>query len=167
MFPFIQVIEPNVHFIPKIGGGQAKEDQRTAAAEKRRSLQHGARVMIVEDEPILAENLKEILEHHGHHVMLIVASGEEAIKNFKSVQPDLILMDIRLRGVIDGIQTALVIQQTIAMVPIIFLTAYSEQSFPHLRAVNAENSAYLMKPYSPEDLIVLIDKILGRSERPV
>jgi CheY-like chemotaxis protein len=123
-------------------------------------------ILIVEDERLIAETLKEIVEEHGHTVVGIKASAEETIDLFHAASPDLLIIDIRLKGAIDGIQTALILHQTIKKVPIIFLTAYSKDHFPHLASLDPSLFVYLTKPYTDVDLLAAIQKLSGQSGRP-
>ncbi len=85
------------------------------------------RILIVEDEGIVAEDLKQKLTLQGHTVVGTVASGEEAITIAEQTHPDLLLMDIRLAGRLDGIETAGRIQDR-WQVPVIYLTAHSDEA---------------------------------------
>lgn len=118
------------------------------------------RVLIVEDEALVAENLKDILTSKNYAVTGVAASGKEAIQRVNETTPDIILMDIRLRGDLDGIQTAIILQNTSAQgIPLIFVTAHSPQQFPHLSAIKPKY-LYLTKPYSQEELLAAIDELL-------
>ncbi|MEA5503939.1 response regulator [Halotia wernerae UHCC 0503] len=83
--------------------------------------------LIVEDEFILALDLKEKLESLGHNVIDIVDSAEEAIEKAIELHPDLVLMDIKLRGKMDGIEAAREIWNCL-QIPIIYVTGYSDKS---------------------------------------
>ncbi len=103
------------------------------------------KIMIVEDKGIVAENLKNKLERLGYVVTDIVASGEEAIKKAFEDQPDLILMDIRLEGDIDGIDAASQIRKK-CNIPIIYVTAYADDETLK-RARVTESYGYVLKPF--------------------
>jgi CheY-like chemotaxis protein len=120
-------------------------------------------LLIVEDERLVAENLSEFLQKQGFNVVAVVTTGEEAIRVFYEQKVDLILMDIRLKGAIDGIQTALVIQQSIRKVPIVFLTAYAEDQFPHLGKIDTHMFAYITKPYVANEVVAAIVRLLSES----
>ncbi|MDI3548938.1 MAG: two-component system, response regulator PdtaR [Methanobacterium sp.] len=83
-------------------------------------------ILIVEDEKITAEDIKNSLNSVGYEVPAIVSSGEGAIKAVEEFKPDLVLMDIRLEGEMDGIQAAEQIRSRRG-IPIIYLTAYSDE----------------------------------------
>ena len=84
------------------------------------------KIMIVEDEKIVALDIKDSLEHFGYSVPCMAASGEDAISFIDKCQPDLILMDIVLKGKIDGIEAAKTIRDNYG-IPVIYLTAYSDE----------------------------------------
>lgn len=146
------------HFIENDKTGVSdvpKPEFRARASEAARKCQ----ILIVEDERLIAETLKEILEEHGHSIVGIKASAEETIDLFHTVNPDLLIIDIRLKGAIDGIQTALIVHQTIKKVPIIFLTAFSKEHFPHLATLDPSLFVYLTKPYTEADLLAAVQKL--------
>ena len=108
------------------------------------------KVLIVEDERILAIGMKRKLESAGYTVTGIASSGEEAIKNIKETNPDLVLMDIVLKGNMDGIEAA---QQIINLynVPIIYITAYADDEIME-RAMITEPYGYLLKSFNVNEL---------------
>ncbi len=111
-------------------------------------------IIIVEDELIAAEYLKEILEQHGVNVIDIVDTGKEAIKVCIEKKPDIIFMDIMLRDHISGAEAALSISQQIDT-KIIFLTAYTDQEMVDY-AVEANAVGYLTKPYNEGQIIATL-----------
>jgi CheY-like chemotaxis protein len=120
-----------------------------------------ASVMIVEDELVIAQDIKMQLEYLGYTVASTVATGEEAIALTKEDKPNLILMDINLTGTIDGIQAAWMIRRE-APVPIIFLTALSSSEMM-AKAQLLEPLSYLIKPIKPQDLQMAIVIALFRA----
>ncbi len=92
--------------------------------ERRRKMMH-ARVMVVEDERIVALHLRQQLVKLGYEVPGLAASGEQALRLVAAARPDLILMDIHIEGSLDGIETAARLP-TDDTIPVIYLTAYSE-----------------------------------------
>ncbi|HOI40151.1 MAG TPA: response regulator [Methanobacterium sp.] len=105
-----------------------------------------ANILIVEDERITAEDMKKALNSVGYHVPAIVSSGEEAIKVSEEIQPDLVIMDIKLEGEMDGIEAAEKIRSKFG-IPIIYLTAYSDEKTVQ-RAKITEPSGFILKqPY--------------------
>lgn len=117
------------------------------------------RILIVEDEFILAMNLKENLEWLGYTVVDIVDYGETAIEKATELRPDLVLMDIKLAGKIDGIQAAKEIWNCLK-IPSIYVTAYSDKSTVE-RATVTFTFGYILKPVSKEDLYVAIQTALN------
>ncbi|MDO9576905.1 MAG: response regulator [Candidatus Cloacimonadales bacterium] len=115
------------------------------------------KILIVEDEVIIAECLKMELELSGYDVCDFVTSGEEAIIIAKEKDPDVILMDIYLAGVIDGIEAA---KEIIAnkKIPIIFCTGYTESEIFE-RAKKLNPVAYLRKPIIAEEVKVVLEYV--------
>jgi CheY-like chemotaxis protein len=106
--------------------------------------------LIVEDEKILAMGLKKKLEKLGFSVTDLASSGAEAIESVKKVQPDLVLMDIVLKGAMDGIETAEFIVN-LHDIPIIYLTAYADDEML-ARAEKTCPYGYILKPYKDSEL---------------
>lgn len=121
------------------------------------------RILIVEDEQVVALDIETKLTHFGYRVAGNVMSGEEAIESALKLRPDLILMDIRLSGKIDGIQAAEIINKEIYC-PVIFLTAYSDDT-TLTRAKQATPFGYLVKPFKAPDLRCMIDVALHKHRR--
>lgn len=109
-----------------------------------------ARILVVEDEAILANDCKDQLERLGYCVLGLAASAEEAILKTEALQPDLILMDIRLRGKMDGISAAAIIHERYR-IPVVYLTAYSDLATLE-RAKITEPYGYVHKPCQERDL---------------
>lgn len=107
------------------------------------------KILIVEDELIPAYDLSDNLEHLGYSVTAIVDTGEAAIEQVQENPPDLILMDIKLRGDMSGIEAAANIRQY--NIPIIYLTAYSDDVTLGQAGLTAPYG-YLTKPAKPEDI---------------
>ncbi|WP_034607441.1 hybrid sensor histidine kinase/response regulator [Megalodesulfovibrio gigas] len=107
-------------------------------------------IMIVDDERIVALDIKNTLERLGYKVPAICSTGEEAVEKAAELTPDLILMDIKLRGEMDGVQAAELIH-TRQGTPIIFLTAYSDEKTLE-RAKLSEPFGYLIKPFEEREL---------------
>src|SRR5262245_11396391 len=84
------------------GDSPPKSINSSSAKKKPEELKR-PRILIVEDELLVAENIKEILQKGGYEVIAVISSGEEAIQEFTSLDPDLVMMDIRLAGSMDGI----------------------------------------------------------------
>lgn len=109
-----------------------------------------ARILIVEDEAIIAKDLQWRLEGMGYDAPLIVATGQEAVDKAHETAPDIILMDIMLLGPMDGIEAANRIRQK-ADIPVIYLTAYADEEVLE-RAKITEPFGYLIKPIGDREL---------------
>lgn len=113
------------------------------------------RIMIVEDEVVVSADLRNKLERLGYDVCEIVRYGEKVMDAVLQNDPDLILMDIKLKGEIDGITAAQALMERLKM-PVIFLTAFSDSATLN-RAKTVEPLGYIKKPVSPEDLRINIE----------
>ncbi len=119
------------------------------------------RIYLVEDENIVAEDLKERLEKHNYEVVGIADSGKAAIDQVQQLRPDLLLMDVRVKGELNGIETAIVIQSFFETpIPVVFLTGFSEKSFPYLKVL--DDYIYINKPYSEDVLVRSIERALSQ-----
>ncbi|MBF0336536.1 MAG: response regulator [Nitrospirae bacterium] len=108
------------------------------------------RILVVEDEGIVALEIQTRLQRLGYAVCAVVSTGEIAIKEAKDKHPDLVLMDIRLKGDMDGIEAAQTIQKE-GRVPVIYLTANSDDN-TLLRAKLTEPFGFILKPFHERDL---------------
>jgi signal transduction histidine kinase/AmiR/NasT family two-component response regulator len=117
-------------------------------------------VLIVEDESIVALDLKQRLQSLGYKVVAIASSGEEAIEQAANNQPDLVLMDIKLKGELDGVEAAQVIRARQGL-PVIFLTAYADAETLD-RAKHTRPYGYLIKPFEDKDLRTTVEIALYR-----
>ncbi len=108
------------------------------------------RILIVEDELIVAENLKYSLKGMGYQVIDIVTRGETAIERSRELKPDLVLMDIMLKGEMTGIDAAEYIFKDLE-IPVVFLSAYADDDTVS-RAKITEPFGYIVKPYLDRDL---------------
>jgi signal transduction histidine kinase len=121
----------------------------------------GPRIMVVEDERIVALHLRQQLIKLGYEVPAPISSGEAALKQVETLKPNLILMDIHIDGGLDGIETAALIPAS-AQIPVIYLTAYSEQATLD-RARTTKPYGYLVKPFSERELHATIQMALERN----
>jgi CheY-like chemotaxis protein len=120
-----------------------------------------ARILIVEDEKLVALSIEKCLKDRGYEVLPMTSSGEEAVQRVSQLSPDLVLMDIRLRGKIDGVEAARQIEAHFKT-PIIFLTAYSEESTLE-RAKLTQPFGYLTKPFEERTLQATVEMALFKS----
>ena len=118
------------------------------------------RIMIVEDERIVALDLRQTLESFGHEVITVVSSGEQAIAQAQALHPDLILMDINLDGTMDGTAAAQAIHDS-ERIPVVFLTAYAEQEILD-RAEASCPYGYLVKPVETRALQAAVRMAVAR-----
>ena len=114
-----------------------------------------ARIFIVEDKAVIAENLIAILNKAGYTVCGTATSGEQALLLIEKETPDVILMDIKLSGKLDGVQTVELINKKWS-VPVIYLTDFHDQETIS-RAKHTHPAAYLLKPFKSNDLLIAID----------
>ncbi|MBI2874778.1 MAG: PAS domain S-box protein [Firmicutes bacterium] len=113
------------------------------------------KILIVEDEGVVALDLRRKLVRLGYLVPAIASTGEEAVKNAQETQPDLVLMDIMLYGEMGGIIAAEYIYKHFD-IPIVFLTAYSDEDTLQ-RAKIAEPYGYILKPFEDRELYIAIE----------
>lgn len=121
-----------------------------------------SKLMIVEDESIVALDLSYQLQEMGYDVCAIADNGEDALLAARQHLPDLIMMDIVIKGAIDGIETARQIIQQFH-IPIIFLTAYSDHMTVE-RAARIAPYGYISKPYDPKEMRAAIRVALYKSQ---
>ena len=121
-----------------------------------------AKILVVEDENIVAIDIKNRLKRLGYAVPVIVDSGEEAVKQLAESEPDLVIMDIHLSGEIDGIAVAETVSKG-CKIPVIFLTAYSDKKTLQ-RAKITEPFGYILKPFEEKDLQIAIEMALYKHQ---
>ncbi len=126
---------------------------------------HSAKIIVVEDEAIVALNLRQQLRKLGYDVVATAASGEAALRAIAETWPDLILMDINLQGDIDGIETTARIPEEVRP-PVIYLTAHAEDATLE-RARRTKPYGYLMKPTFEQELHATIVMVLERRKSEV
>jgi PAS domain S-box-containing protein len=120
------------------------------------------KILIAEDEQIVAKNIEKRLTADGYQVVASVSTGEDAIEKAKRYSPDIILMDIKLKGKIDGIETADILRRNFQL-PVIFLTSYAdEETFQ--RAKSTEPFGYLIKPFDNKELNRVVELALYKNK---
>ena len=117
-----------------------------------------SRILVVEDEGIIAKDIKNILSFLGYSVIGIASSGEEAIEKAMEMHPDLVLMDIVLEGDMDGVKAAEHIRDRFD-IPVVYLTAYSDDTTLQ-RAKITEPYGYILKPFQERELYTTIEMAL-------
>jgi CheY-like chemotaxis protein len=120
------------------------------------------KILVVEDERIIAMDIQDRLRKWGYDAFDIASSGEEALRKTKSLRPDLVLMDIKLQGEMDGIEAAKKIQAQFN-IPIIYLTAYADER-TLARAEETQPSAIILKPFGEKVLQSTIQTVLNKQK---
>ena len=123
-------------------------------------LTNNIKILIVEDEILLAMAMKSTLNEFGYLISGIETTGKNAIEHVKTEHPNLIFMDINLKGLMTGIEAAKYIWESYK-IPIIFLTSYSDIKTIQ-EALSCEPYAYLIKPCRDEELIVSIETTMQK-----
>ena len=108
------------------------------------------KILVVEDEIIIAKDIQNILKTLGYDAPAIVLSGEEAIKKTEEIKPDLVLMNIALKGKIDGIDAATEIRNLFT-IPVVYITGYMDEERLK-RAKITEPFSYVIKPFNEREL---------------
>jgi DNA-binding LytR/AlgR family response regulator len=120
-----------------------------------------ARLFIVEDEPIIAYDLKLCVEQAGHEIAGMAETAAEALPQIAATSPDLLLLDINIKGAEDGIALARKVA-AILPVPFIFITSYYDaQTLERVKGVNP--AAYIVKPFKEEEVLANIQLALKKS----
>ena len=127
-----------------------------------KNIRSKASILIVEDNNIVMLELKNRLEDMGYKVTDTASSGIEAVKKAKIHSPDLIMMDIRIKGEIDGIETAGRIRKDLD-IPVLYLTAHSDEDTLR-RAKFTEPYGFIIKPYEERELFSTIEMALYKHE---
>jgi CheY-like chemotaxis protein len=127
---------------------------------------HHPKIMIVEDENIIALDIRSMLEDLGYRVSDIASSGEESIQKASTKKPDLVLMDIKLKGSLDGISAGEEIYKQLH-IPIVYITAYSDQAtLTRINDGKNGNTAIVInKPFDEGELQTVIDDTLFQKQR--
>jgi CheY-like chemotaxis protein len=118
-------------------------------------------VMVVEDEGLVALELQECLRQMGYNVPAVAVTGVEAVARAAELRPDLVLMDIRLKGEMDGIEAARQIMDC-QSIPVVYLTAHSDDATVR-RARETAPFGYVLKPWEEKSLQIAIDMALHKA----
>lgn len=119
-----------------------------------------ANIMVVEDQFLIAEDLSRSLKKLGYNVVAVCQSAAEAVEQAGKLQPDITLMDIRLKGDVDGIQAAAILKERFN-IPVVFLTAHSDEATLE-RAGDVEPLGYLLKPFEERQLYTTLEMALNQ-----
>ncbi len=155
---FIKIYIPSYQIIYNITINYLKILKKNQVADQMSNT----KILIAEDDGIVSLDIKSVLESFGYEVPFVVSTGEDVIKKAEKFHPDLILMDISLKGNIDGIEAASKIKKM--DIPIIFLTAYKNSSLIE-RTQDSEPYGYLLKPYDVTELKLNIEIALKKHEK--
>jgi DNA-binding NtrC family response regulator len=117
----------------------------------------GAKILIVDDEPIMRESLAGWLERDGHGIET-AASGEEALERFKNAHYDILLVDIKMEG-ISGLEVLKHVKDSDPHVAVVMITAYGSIATA-IEAMKKGAKDYLLKPFDPNELGIIIEKII-------
>ena len=120
------------------------------------------KIIVVDDEVVIALGLQERLTTMGYEVIDIAHTGEEAVEKARSLQPDLMLLDIMIPEKLDGITVAEIVKAELD-IPVIFITAFSEDQIID-RAKQAEPYGYIIKPFQDRELKAAIEVALYKKE---
>jgi len=144
---------------------RASRYRQSPRAQAKGETMTTARMLIVEDECLIAQALRRRVASLGYTVVGLAASGEDAIVHATALQPDVVLMDIGLRGAMDGIDAAQHIRAQ-APIPVIYLSA-STDAPTMARAWQSAPAGYLVKPVSDHALRATLVRVLGDPSRPL
>jgi CheY-like chemotaxis protein len=137
-----------------------KRSPQTKVNRGNGRLMRKPRILIVEDEAIVVDELRASLQGRGYEVPAVAFCGEEAVSLVDKVQPDLVLMNIGLPGKLDGIEAAQRIRER-RDIPIVYFTAYMDEERLE-RAKSTAPFAYIMKPYDESELVSVIETMLHK-----
>ncbi|RFU46625.1 PAS domain S-box protein [Paraburkholderia sp. DHOC27] len=118
----------------------------------------GARILIVEDDRVVARDIAQQMASAGHTVVGVTTRGEDALTLAAETVPDLVLMDVRLEGSLDGIDAARLLRDTLNL-PVVFLTAYADEETVR-RATVTEPFGYVLKPFDDTQLRTVVEMAL-------
>jgi CheY-like chemotaxis protein len=131
-----------------------EDEQREAAMGETPPIS----ILVVEDELITARSVEIGLKGTGYQVVSVTSSGEEALRKAEHLRPDLVLMDVRLDGFMDGVYAAQRIQAQFG-IPVVYMTAYSDDET--LRRIEQSKACgYVVKPFHERDLLRAIESAL-------
>jgi len=118
------------------------------------------KILVVEDELIIATDIKDCLEKSGYEVPAVAAYGEQALEKVAELHPDLVLMDVMLKGEMNGIEAAGKILDYF-QIPIVYLTAYSDQKTLE-KAKTTNPFGYILKPFEETQLLTTVEIAISR-----
>ncbi len=123
------------------------------------------RILIVEDEGLIARDIEDMVRQAGYEICAVVGTGEEAVEKAETTHPDMILMDIILRGEMDGVEAAEKIREQFS-IPVIYLTAHTDENTLQ-RAKLTEPLGYTLKPVEQKELMTVIEMALYKHQMEI
>lgn len=127
------------------------------------SYRMSPRILIVEDEPFIAENLQEMLSIFGYENTEIANSANQAIKAIKISRPELVLLDVKIKGDQDGIELGGIIKEQYQL-PFVYITSYSDKETVN-RAKHTQPLGFIVKPFTKDDVYAAIEVALFNKNR--
>ena len=118
-------------------------------------------IMVVEDEGVVSIDIQNMLRSAGYDIAAVAFRGDEAVKKAEESNPDLVLMDIGLKGELDGIEAAKRIRESFK-IPVVFLTGFADEATVN-RAREVNPSGFIIKPINEDELKNTLDNILKKS----
>jgi CheY-like chemotaxis protein len=116
------------------------------------------RIIVVEDEGIVAMDISKCLTALGYDVVFVSDSGEKTLKELENLQADLILMDVELKGNLNGLETTKIIKEKFS-IPVVFLTAFEDDATLQ-RISSLSSDGFLVKPFEDEQLRRTVESVL-------
>lgn len=154
-----------VHVVPieTRDTGQAAAESPLAARLAAVSARLGRRprVLLVEDEALIALDMSMTLREAGVHVLAVAGTGAAALQAVKDQLPDLVLMDISLRGLVDGVDTVRLLRERHPSLPVVYVTGQADET-TRRRAEETNPLGYLIKPVEGRILIAAVFDALDR-----
>lgn len=137
-----------------------RQSEQTPEVRPPASTSRTARILITEDEFLVGMAIEQALLDAGHEIVAVVTSGEEAVREASRLRPDLVLMDIRLAGLITGIEAAVALKAL--GVPSLFTSAHSDAA-TRLAGERAMPLGWLTKPFSASEAVGAVAAALAQS----
>ena len=150
-------------FLLGTGSDDADTAPSTLGDDQPGLKRHGIRILIVEDEALVALDMAMILEGVGYEIIGVTPTGDSALTALKAAAdqgalPDLVLMDIALRGGLDGIETTQQMKHAYSEIGVVFVTGQADRATRE-RAETTKPAGYLLKPFTPEQLVHFVKSV--------
>ena len=116
------------------------------------------RIVLIENDEIIAQDIKDILEKNNYEVLAVLKSGTDAISAIRALKPDVAIFDVHLQNQMDGVDAVKILNSFISL-PVLFITGYTdEKTLDKIHQVTV--SSYLLKPFKEQELTAKIQEIL-------